>query len=165
MASRKKTDEASGYGETVQIISLRVIREEPSGATGIGLGARKLSGPADVEALLGAYMRGLPQEELWAIPVDTKQNALGLHLLYRGSLNSSAVRPIEVFRIGILTNAAALMLVHNHPSGDPTPRREDVATTRSLIEAGKLLELPLIDHVIIGATRWYSMRAEGAIMF
>jgi DNA repair protein RadC len=154
------------YGETVQLISFRVIREEASEVSGFGaVSPRRIAGPADVEALLGAYMRGLPQEELWAIPVDVKSNVLGLHLLYRGSLNSSVVRPAEVFRVGILTNAASLLIVHNHPSGDPTPSGADVATTRALIEAGKLLELPLIDHVIIGADRWVSMRESGACLF
>lgn len=155
-------NEATQYPETVQLITLRMVREEPGEVFGPGSRwAERITGPADVAALLGPYMRGLPQEELWAIPLDVKGRPLGMQLLYRGSLNSAPLRVAEVFRVALMTNAAALMLVHNHPSGDPSPSPSDLASTAKLAEAGKLLELPILDHVIIGDPIWYSMREHG----
>lgn len=154
---------ATQYPETVQLIALRMVREEPGEAFGSGAQwSGAIRTPADVDALLGPYMRGLPQEELWVIPVDIKNRPLGMQMLYRGSLNSAPLRAAEVFRVALMTNAAALVLVHNHPSGDVTPSPSDMTTTANLVAAGKLLEMPILDHVIIGDPSWYSMRENGA---
>ena len=81
--------------------------------------------------------------------------------VYHGSLNTSLIRVGEVFRDGIRANAAAIILSHNHPSGDPSPSPEDVAVTRAIVEAGKLLDIQCLDHLILGGTRHVSLKERG----
>ncbi len=120
-----------------------------------------IASPADVAHLVGSEMAFLPQEEFWVLLLDVRNRVMRVHRLYRGSLNRATVRVAEVFREAIRENAAAVIAVHNHPSGDPTPSPQDVALTRTLAEAGKLLEIPLLDHVIIGLGRWVSLKERG----
>lgn len=112
---------------------------------------RLISSPQDVADQVQYKMVALEQEELWVLLLDTRNHLLRTEHLYRGSLNASTVRPAEIFKAGIRHNAAALIIVHNHPSGDPSPSPEDVNLTRMLIEAGKMLELPVLDHVVVGS--------------
>jgi DNA repair protein RadC len=112
---------------------------------------RLISSPQDVADQVQYKMAVLEQEELWVLLLDTRNHHLRTEHLYRGSLNASTVRPAEIFKAGIRHNAAALIIVHNHPSGDPSPSSEDINLTRMLIDAGKMLELPVLDHVVIGS--------------
>jgi DNA repair protein RadC len=95
--------------------------------------------------------------------LDTKNRLACLSQISLGTLNSSYVQPREVLKVAILANAASLILVHNHPSGDPTPSREDFDVTRRIGEAAKLLGLSLLDHLVIGEGRFYSFKDEGQI--
>ncbi len=117
-----------------------------------------IQSPADVAHLVGSEMAFLPQEEFWVLHLDTRNRVMKVQRLYRGSLNQATVRVAEVYRDAVRNNAAAIIVVHNHPSGDPTPSPQDVALTRALAEAGQLLDLPLLDHVIIGLGRWVSLK-------
>ena len=109
-----------------------------------------------------AEMADLEQEELRVFILDTKMALLKFHTVYVGSLNTAVVRIAEVFREAIRLNAAALIVVHNHPSGDPTPSSEDVYVTRQLIEAGKLLSIDVLDHLVIGHNqRWVALKERG----
>jgi len=110
-----------------------------------------ITSPQDVADHVQYKMANLEQEELWVLLLDSRNHHVRTEQLYRGSLNSSSVRLAEVFKSGIRHNAAALIIVHNHPSGDPSPSAEDVHLTRMLIESGKMLEMPVLDHVIVGA--------------
>jgi DNA repair protein RadC len=112
---------------------------------------RIISSPKDVADQVQYKMAVLEQEELWVLLLDTRNHHLRTQQLYRGSLNASTVRPAEIFKAGIRHNAAGLIIVHNHPSGDPSPSPEDVNLTRMLIDAGRMLELPILDHVIVGS--------------
>ncbi len=114
--------------------------------------------PADIARLVQAEMELLPQEELHLLTLDTKHRVLSHAVLYRGSVNAAPARVAEVFREAVRRNATAIAVVHNHPSGDPTPSRDDIALTEHLVEAGTLLELELLDHVVIGKGRFISMR-------
>jgi len=118
-----------------------------------------LSSPQDVANQVQYKMAGLEQEELWVLLLDSRNRHMRTIQLYRGSLNSSSVRPAEIFKDAIRHNAASLIIVHNHPSGDPSPSPEDVNLTRMLIEAGEMLELPVLDHVIIGSRGTASIKA------
>ncbi len=109
-----------------------------------------ITSPQDVADQVQYQMAALEQEELWVLLLDSRNHHLRTEHLYRGSLNSSSVRPAEIYKAGIRHNAAALIIVHNHPSGDPSPSPEDVHLTRILIEAGQMLELPILDHVVVG---------------
>jgi len=118
-----------------------------------------INSPQDVADQVQYQMAGLDQEELWVLLLDSRNCLLRTQHLYKGSLNASSVRLAEVYRAGIRDNAAALIIVHNHPSGDPSPSPEDVHLTRMLIDAGKLLELPVLDHIVVGARGVVSIKS------
>jgi DNA repair protein RadC len=116
--------------------------------------------PADAAQMLLPEMRGLEQEELWVLILDTRNHVLAVDKVYRGSLNTAIVRVGEIFREAIKRNAAAVIIAHSHPSGDPTPSPEDVRVTETIVQAGKLLDIETVDHLIIG-DGYVSLRERG----
>jgi DNA repair protein RadC len=123
----------------------------------------KIRTPEDVVAILADRLRDLSHEEFHLLALDTQSQVVREVLVTRGLLNSSLVHPREVFRAAIMAAAAGIVVVHNHPSGDPTPSSEDRAVTRQLAAAGELLDLPLYDHVIIAGDRFTSFAAAGLL--
>ncbi len=128
--------------------------------------------PADVAALLGPKVRTLELEVFWVLHLNTKNVAKGKpKAVTQGLLNASLVHPREIFREAVRSAAAAVVLAHNHPSGDPTPSAEDVRITRQLIDAGKIMDIKVLDHVVLGrpgddsGRAFTSMREEGLIAF
>jgi DNA repair protein RadC len=117
--------------------------------------------PADAAALVKYEMSALEQEELRVILLDTRNRVMDIANVYRGSLNSSQVRVGELFKTPIRRNAAALIVVHNHPSGDPAPSPDDIAITRAIVQAGKLLDIEVLDHLVIGSGRHVSLKERG----
>jgi DNA repair protein RadC len=117
--------------------------------------------PADAANLLMSEMSLLEQEHLRVMLLDTKNRVLGSPTVYVGSLTTSLIRVGELFREAIRTNSASVIIAHNHPSGDPTPSPEDVAVTRQIAEAGKLLDVDVLDHLIIGRQRFVSLKERG----
>jgi DNA repair protein RadC len=117
--------------------------------------------PADVAQLLMAEMSHLEQEHFRVLYLDTRNRLIGTETVYVGSLNASHIRVGEVFRDAIKRNCAAIIVVHNHPSGDPTPSPEDVEVTRQLVTAGNLLDIEVLDHLVIGQQRFVSLRERG----
>ena len=120
-----------------------------------------INSPADAAALVQYEMSALEQEHLRVLLLDTKNHVLDIVEVYRGSVNMSQVRVGEVFKAAIRRNATAVIIVHNHPSGDPTPSPDDVAVTRAFGQAGKLVDVEVLDHIIIGAGRHVSMKERG----
>jgi len=123
----------------------------------------KIRTPADLAERLMPAMGHLEREELRSVLVNTKNAVTGMVTIYAGNLSGSSVRVGEVFRDAVRRQAAALVVVHNHPSGDPSPSAEDLRITRELAEAGRLLDIELLDHLVIGHGRWVSLRALGAL--
>jgi DNA repair protein RadC len=121
----------------------------------------RITSPADAANLLMADMMLLEQEHLRVILLDTRSGVIAAPTLYIGSLNSSVVRIGELFRAAIRANAAAIIVAHNHPSGDPSPSPEDVNVTRQLVQAGKLVDIDVLDHVVIGYQRYVSLKERG----
>ncbi len=117
--------------------------------------------PADAAALVQFNMSALEQEELHVILLDTRNRVLHIEPVYRGSVNTSQVRVGELFRAAVHRNATALVVVHNHPSGDPTPSPDDVAVTRAIVGAGKLLDIEVLDHLVIGRGSYISLKERG----
>lgn len=117
--------------------------------------------PADVVAYLGAEMADLAQEQLRVMLLDTKNRLLSTQLVYQGGLNSIVVRLGDCFREAVRANAAAILLIHNHPSSDPTPSGEDIRVTRDAAQAGELLGIDLLDHIILGGHSFVSLRQRG----
>lgn len=119
--------------------------------------------PTDVAEPLVDAMGALEREELLVLLLDTKNVVTAQRTVYRGNLAGSSVRVGEVFREAVRSCSAAIIVAHNHPSGDPTPSAEDLRITRELAEAGRLLDIELLDHLVIGRGRWTSLRAVGAL--
>jgi DNA repair protein RadC len=119
--------------------------------------------PQDIADLLMEEMRYLDKEHFRIIPLNTKNQVLEVVPISIGSLNSSPVHPREVFKQAIKRSSAAIILVHNHPSGDPTPSKEDLEVTKRLAEGGKLLGIEVLDHLIIGDKKYTSLKEKGVL--
>jgi DNA repair protein RadC len=117
--------------------------------------------PADAANLLMPEMAGLEQEQMRVVLLNTKNRVLGIQLVYQGSLHTTVIRVGELFRDAVRNNAAAVIIAHSHPSGDPTPSPEDLPCNKEIVQAGKLLDCDVVDHLIIGAHNWVSMKERG----
>ncbi len=124
-----------------------------------------INSPQDVANILMAEMASLDQEHLKVLMLNTKNEVLGIREIYVGNVNSSVVRPAEVFRPAVRDNATSVIVVHNHPSGDPTPSAEDISITRNLIEAGKMMAVEVLDHLVIGSGNRFVSLKEASLGF
>lgn len=123
----------------------------------------KIGSPGDAADLVMVELREFKQEVLKVLLLNTKNVVIGVHNASMGSLNSSIVHPREIFKEAIRKSAASIIMVHNHPSGDPTPSSEDIAATGRIREAGKLIGIDLLDHVIVGNGRYISLREKNLL--
>jgi DNA repair protein RadC len=113
-------------------------------------------GPADIFKMLGAEARSWDRERFLCVLVDGRHRVIGLDEVSTGTLTASLVHPREIFKSAILANAGAIVLVHNHPSGDPTPSSEDREITTRLKQAAEIIGIPILDHVVLGHDRFHS---------
>ena len=123
--------------------------------------APDFSTPQAIAEYVMEDMRFLPQEQFAAVYLSTKNQLIAVRTLTIGTLNASLAKAREVFRLAIQYNAAAVVLLHNHPSGDPEPSQEDIAVTQHIARAGDVMEIPVLDHIIIGDRTYYSYREAG----
>lgn len=121
--------------------------------------------PEDVQKLVNEHidLKDADREHFIVFYLDRKSSINAINTVSIGGLNSTHVHPREVFKTALLSSAASIILCHNHPSGDPTPSREDVDITRRLVEVGEILGIDVLDHVIIGVNRYYSLKEKGII--
>lgn len=124
----------------------------------------QVKSPADVARLL-SDMATLQKEEMRVVLLDQKNHVAGIRLVYQGSLHTTVVRVAELFTPAVRENCAAVIIVHNHPSGDPTPSPEDAALTREIVKAGRLLDIDVLDHVVIGAAGKFASLKERGLGF
>lgn len=117
--------------------------------------------PEDIVLLLGVEMMALEQEELRVVLLDTKHHIITTTTVYRGSVNAVTVRMADIFKPAVRHSATAIALVHNHPSGDPSPSSADIQMTREAVEAGRMLDTPVIDHIVIGRGKHVSLKRLG----
>jgi DNA repair protein RadC len=120
-----------------------------------------INSPADAAALVQYEMSALEQEHLRVILLDRRNKVLEIVEVYKGSATSAQMRIGELFKEAIRKNASAIIVTHNHPSGDPTPSPDDVAVTRAIVQAGKLLDIDVLDHLVIGQGKWISLKERG----
>jgi DNA repair protein RadC len=120
-----------------------------------------LATPRDAAAILVPLLQHEPSEVFAILCLSTKHTVIAYHEVSRGTLDSTLVHPREVFKAAILANAAAIIVAHVHPSGDPTPSRQDLQLTRQLTAAGTLLGIEVLDHLIVGDDRYISLREIG----
>lgn len=116
--------------------------------------------PADAARLVMPEMSHLKTEQMRILALDTKNQVVLNRVLYQGTANSAVLRIAEVYRPAVVRNCPAIILCHNHPSGDPTPSAEDIATTEQIVQAGKLFEIELVDHLVIGNGKYTSLREK-----
>lgn len=121
----------------------------------------QIRSPQDAAHYLTPYYENAEQECLIVLCLNTKNFVTSMVELYRGSVNASAVRNAEVFKEAIRINSPAIIVAHNHPSGDPTPSADDIETTKGMFSAGKVLDIDLLDHIVMGKGAWISMRERG----
>ena len=119
--------------------------------------------PQDAADLLMPEIRDLPQERFKAIYLNSRNEVLKTRTITIGSLDSSLITPRDLFREGISSNCASVVVAHNHPSGDPSPSKEDIDVSKRLIQAGQMIGIEVLDHVIIGDGRWLSLKERGLI--
>jgi len=124
---------------------------------------KQIRSPSDVFNAVRDYLADADREYFLTLMLSSKNNITGVNVASVGTLNSSLVHPREVFKAAILANAAAVVLVHNHPSGIPDPSNEDLEITRRLVEASKILGIEVLDHLIIGDGCWASLKEKGIL--
>jgi DNA repair protein RadC len=125
---------------------------------------QRIRSSADASRMLATYLAGVDREHFVVLMLDQKNQVIGIHTMSMGSLTASIVHPREVFKAAILANAATVICGHNHPSGDVQPSMEDRAITRRLADAGKLLGINVVDHIIIGREGTYFSFADEGLL-
>jgi len=148
-----KASQIMAIGELVRRINkLNVIRS-----------GKIISSPSDIASHIMKEMVVLKQEVLKLIMLDTKNNIIGIKDVFKGSLNTSIVHPREIFKEAIKKSSSSIIICHNHPSGDPTPSKEDINITIRLKECSKIMGIDLLDHLIIGKDQYVSLKEKGII--
>ena len=142
----------------VDIISLKLVRE-----SSLLYRPRKIHGPKDAYELVRNTLEDADRETFMVIYLNTKNEPTAIHTVSVGTLNSSLVHPREVFKAALMVNTSSLILAHNHPSGDPEPSREDIDITRRLVEAGNILGIQILDHLVVGNGRYRSLKDAGML--
>lgn len=144
----------------IDVVRVQLVRERhwPTG------NRCTISDAHDVAGIVRRYLELEDREHFVALLLDSKGAVTGIHTVSIGTLNAAMVSPREVFKAAILANAASIVVAHNHPSGDPTPSPEDEAVTEMLVNAGKLLGIEVLDHVIVGDDAFHSMRRDSLRM-
>lgn len=140
-------------------MSLKLVRE-----SSVTYAVRRINGPDNLVGLVKEFLEDADREKCLAVYLNNKNEPNAIHVVSVGTLNSSLIHPREVFKAALLCNAASVILVHNHTSGDLTPSREDVEITKRLAEAGRMLGIEVLDHVVVGDSgRFVSLKERGLI--
>ena len=140
----------------VQVVSVQLVRERNE-----YYDFKAVKSPADAFKIFSDFIGSADRELFVVACLNTKNEIVNISVVHIGSLNASVVHPREVFKTAILSNSASIICAHNHPSGHPDPSREDIEVTKRLAEAGKILGIELLDHVIIGDNKYYSLKEKG----
>lgn len=142
----------------VNIVSLKLIKENS-----FLYPERNVKSPDDAYKLLRQFLIDVDREYFLVVCLDTKNQPTAINVCHVGSLNASIVHPREVLKPAILSNSASIIVAHNHPSNDPTPSREDIEVTKRLVEAGKIIGIDVLDHLIVCADKFISLKEKGHI--
>ena len=146
----------SNVAKRINIVSIKMIKE-----ASFLYQTRTISSPNDAYEMIREQLEGLDREQFMIACLNTKNEPTNISVVAVGSLNTAIVHPREVFKTAILSNAASIMAFHNHPSGDTEPSQQDIQLTNRLYEAGELLGIKLLDHLIIGDGTFTSLKEKG----
>ncbi len=142
----------------VDVVTIKIIKE-----SSVLYKGRKVGSPADAYSLIKDFFNCADREQLFVCSLDTKNVPLTINLCSIGTLNTALIHPREIYKSAILSNAASIILYHNHPSGDPKASKEDISITLRLKECGKLLGIELVDHIIVGDGNFISLKEKGIL--
>ncbi|MFD2443704.1 RadC family protein [Bacillus sp. CGMCC 1.16607] len=142
----------------INIVSLKLVRE-----SSILYKNRKITSPEDAYNLLKEFLVDEDRERFVVVSLDTKNQPTAINICHVGSLNASLVHPREVMKSAILSNAASIIVGHNHPSQDPTPSKEDCEVTKRLVEAGRIIGIDVLDHLVVCEEKFVSLKEKGYI--
>lgn len=140
----------------VNIVSLKLVKENS-----FLYPERNVKSPEDAYMLLKQFLVDIDREHFIVVCLDTKNQPTAINICHIGSLNASIVHPREVLKPAILSNSASIIVAHNHPSNDPTPSREDIEVTKRLVEAGKIIGIDVLDHLVVCADKFISLKEKG----
>jgi DNA repair protein RadC len=143
-------------------LTLRYSAVNDAGGSPLLVG-KTIERPSDAAPALVSLLQHEAVEVFVVLCLSTKRRVLGYYEVSRGTLDSTLVHPRDVFKVAVLANAAAIIAAHNHPSGDPSPTREDLAVTRRLVSAGEILGIEVLDHIVIGDEGWVSLHGAKLI--
>lgn len=164
LIQKHKTVEVLIMKKRINFYSVQLVREK-SKMYEMNTEGRSVSSPGSAAKIVNDLldMQNLTKEHFVILCLDTKRHISGVHTVHIGSLDASIVHPREVFQLALLNNASAIIAFHNHPSGNPSASSADIEVTHRLVEAGKLLGIPLLDHIIIGDGKYRSLKDDGII--
>lgn len=145
--------------QKINVVSIQLVKEKS-----LAYGLKQINSPMDAAEIAGEFLAGADREHFIIFCLDTKNNINALNTVSIGTLNSSIVHPREVYKAAILANSNTIILCHNHPSGDPSASREDLEVTKRLVEAGNILGIEVIDHVVLGDNGKYVSFKERGIL-
>ncbi|MBS3202608.1 JAB domain-containing protein [Turicibacter bilis] len=146
----------SNVAKRINIVSIKMVKE-----SSFLYQTRTISSPKDAYEMIKEQLEGLDREQFIIACLNTKNEPINISVVSVGTLNKAIVHPREVFKTAILSNAASIMAFHNHPSGETTPSQQDIQLTNRLYEAGELLGIKLLDHLIIGDGTFTSLKEKG----
>lgn len=144
----------------VDIVSIQMVKEKS-----ILYDARSIRNPFDIFKLLRQFLEFADREKLMVVCLNTKNEPINICTVSIGSIKNSIASPREIMKTAILSNSNKIILAHNHPSGNPNPSKDDEAVTKRIAEAGKIMDIELLDHIIIGDGEFYSFRSEKPNLF
>jgi len=162
-ATIEEMSEVKGLGpaKAAQIQAMVELSKRLAAATG---GIRQvIHSPQDAAEMLMPELRDCPQEHFKAVFLNTRHEVIRTRTITLGSLNASIITPVELFKHAISYNSCAVIVAHNHPSGDPTPSQDDINVTKRLIQAGRYVGVEVLDHLVIGDGRWVSLKERGLV--
>jgi DNA repair protein RadC len=147
-----------GHSKRINIVSLKLVKE-----SSLLYKERSIRSPEDGYKVLKSFLEDKDREHFIVVSLDTKNQPVSINVCHIGSLNASIVHPREVMKSAILSNASSIIVGHNHPSGKTEPSREDIDVTKRLVEAGKIIGIEVIDHIIVGDDNFTSLKEKGYI--
>jgi DNA repair protein RadC len=154
---RKNHSDKEAQRKRVDIVSIKMVRE-----ASVLYEKRKIASPRDAFELIKDFLKDEDREKFLAIYLNTKNEPTAIHTVSIGTINASLVHPREVFKGALMTNAASVIVAHNHPSNECNPSKEDIQITKRLMEAGKIIGIEVIDHIIVGDSNHYiSLKERG----
>ena len=143
--------------KTIDLLAIRLVREKVAEYESV------IRSSMDVHAVAKSLLGDSVQEEVWGFYLDVRGKLVCARMIGRGTTDECPVSPTDIFRPCLLTGTKSVIVVHNHPSGEPEPSREDIQITQRLVEGGRLLGIRVLDHVIIGSCRYFSFADEGML--